>query len=129
MKRAMEDLKRMLCDELDEIAAKGTLSAGDLETAEKLTCTIKNLYKIEMMDEGDYSSAGEWDARGSYGRNMYDRGGSYGRGRDSRGRYYSRAEGVEMIADRIKDMMSDATLTPADKASLKRAWDELQGLR
>ena len=34
-KKAMYDLRNMLCDELDELARKGELGAGDLEIAHK----------------------------------------------------------------------------------------------
>lgn len=35
----LETLQDMLCDELDEIAQKGEMSAGDLDTVHKLTDT------------------------------------------------------------------------------------------
>ena len=38
-KKAMYDLRNMLCEELDELARKGDLGAGDLEIAHKLTDT------------------------------------------------------------------------------------------
>ena len=79
----MDKLRDKLCDELDEIARKGELGAGDLEIVHKLTDTIKNLDKIEILEEdGGYSQAGDWEARGSY-----ERGSSYrNQRRDSRGR-------------------------------------------
>ena len=49
--RAMHDLKEMLCKELDKITMKGELTAGGLETAHKLTDTIKNIDKIMMLEE------------------------------------------------------------------------------
>ena len=64
-KKAMYDLRNMLCDELDELARKGELGAGDLEIAHKLTATIKNIDKIEAMEEDGYSSRrDEYDMRG-----------------------------------------------------------------
>ena len=82
----MHELKEKLCEELEEIARKPEMSAGDLEAVHKLTDTIKNIDKIEMLEEdSEYSRAGDWEAdmRGSYGR-----GNSYrGRKRDSMGRY------------------------------------------
>ena len=39
--KALYDLKDKLQDELDEIARKPEMSAGDLETVHKLTDTIK----------------------------------------------------------------------------------------
>jgi hypothetical protein len=69
--RALEDLREMLCEELDEIAKKQEMNAGDLETVHKLTDTIKNIDKIYLLEEdGEYSQAGDWEAdmRGTYGR-------------------------------------------------------------
>ena len=87
----LETLKKMLCKELEEIAGKGELTAGSLETVHKLTDTIKNIDKIMMLeedDEGGYSErGGMWDASGVYGDHSYARGrGRYAK-RDSRGRY------------------------------------------
>lgn len=104
------ELRDTLCRELDEIAEKGELSAGDLETVDKLTHTLKNLDKIMM--GGEYSNAGDWYAMGNYGRDGYRdeyRGGnSYrGRKRDSMGRY-SRADATDDMADKLRRMMDDA---------------------
>ncbi len=41
--KTLEDLHYKLCDELDEIAKKKELGAGDLEIIHKLTDTIKNI--------------------------------------------------------------------------------------
>ena len=104
----LEDLRETLCRELNEIAEKGELSAGDLETVDKLTHTLKNLDKI-MMGEG-YSNAGDWYAMGNYGRDGYrdDYRTSYrGRRRDSMGRY-SRADAKEDMADKLRHMMDEA---------------------
>lgn len=103
----LEDLRDTLCRELDEIAEKDKLSAGDLDTVDKLAHTIKNLDKV-MMGEG-YSSAGDWYAMGNYGeRPGYRDSASYrGRKRDSMGRY-SRADAKEDIADKLRRMMDDA---------------------
>ena len=106
----LEDLRETLCRELNEIAEKGELSAGDLETVDKLTHTLKNLDKI-MMGEG-YSNAGDWYAMGNYGRDGYHPdyrdGTSYrGRKRDIMGRY-SRADAREDMADKLRRMMDDA---------------------
>lgn len=103
----LESLADKLCKELDEIANKTELSAGDLEIAHKLTATLKNIYKIEMLEADDgYSRAGEWEAdmRGTYGRgNSYaNRGMHYVRG------HYSRHDGRERMREHIEDMMRDA---------------------
>lgn len=133
----MHELKEKLCDELEEIANKGELGAGDLEIVHKLTDTIKNLDKIEMLEDGGYSQAGDWEIEGR----AYNRGNSYARRkRDSMGRYsrdgrmmrggyrdgrmYSRAEAKEDIMDQIQDMMGDAD--EKEKTILRRAMTELE---
>ncbi len=98
MGKSMYELRDKLCEELDEVARKPEMGAGDLELAHKLTDTIKNIDKICIMDEGGgYSQAGDWEARGRFGdqyaRDGYNEGGnSYRRNRDSMGRY-SRDDG------------------------------------
>ena len=131
----MHELKEKLCEELDEIARKPEMGAGDLEIIHKLTDTIKNLDKIEMLEDGGYSQAGDWEIEGR----AYNRGSSYARRkRDSMGRYsrdgramryrddrmYSRAEAKEDIMDQIEDMMGDAD--EKEKAILRRAMTELE---
>lgn len=99
----IEKLKKMLCKELDEHAMKGKLTMADVEAVHKLTDTVKNLGKIEALEE----SLGYSEARGGSGRGRiwaaYDGVSSYdddmayserrGRGRnarrDSMGRYSS----------------------------------------
>lgn len=85
-----EDAKMMLHKELEEIVKKGELSAGSLETIDKLLNSIKNACKIMMYDE--YSEDGYSQAGGG---NSYRGGNSYAQRRDSRGRY-SRESGYAM---------------------------------
>lgn len=129
-KKAMYELRNMLCEELDELARKGDLGAGDLEIAHKLTDTIKNIDKIEMMEDdgysrdgdylrdGDYSRGGDWraDMRGTYGRgSSYARRGThYVRG------HYSRADSMEHLHEQINDMMRE-TDDERVKEALRRA--------
>ena len=100
----MHDLKDLLCAELEDFAEKGKksgkMSMGDLESIHKLTDTVKNILKIDLMesDEG-YSENGHYMGEGriygtSYESGYSERGGSsYARGRgryarrDSMGRY------------------------------------------
>lgn len=48
---ALKELKEKFHDELEKIARKSEMSAGDLETAHKLTDTIKNIDKICMFED------------------------------------------------------------------------------
>ena len=139
----MHELKEKLCDELGEIARKGELGAGDLEIIHKLTDTIKNLDKIEMLEDGEYSQAGDWEMRG---HGSYDRGNSYrGRKRDSMGRYsrdgrdmdysrdgrmmpnrmYSRTDAKDHMMDELEEAMNAAT-TDRERDIIKRAMEQLE---
>lgn len=116
-------LKEMLMDELKEFGKKGELTAGSLETVDKLSHSIKNLCKIieDMEMDGEYSTTGNGDGNRSYMRDGSSyargyRGGSYARGRgrsarrDSMGRYsnegYSRA--AEDMVEQLRDMAEEA---------------------
>ena len=100
----MHDLKDLLCAELEDFAEKGKksgkMSMGDLESIHKLTDTVKNILKIDMLEEeSGYSEDGHYMGEGriygtSYESGYSERGGSsYARGRgryakrDSMGRY------------------------------------------
>ena len=111
------DVKDMLHDELAEIVKKGELSAGSLETIDKLLHSIKNADKIIMYER--YSSDGYSNA--ADGNTMMDDY-SYGRGRyakrDSMGRYsrhggYSyddggtNAEKISMLRSMIREVSSE----------------------
>lgn len=129
----MHELKEKLCDELEEIARKGELGAGDLEIIHKLTDTIKNLDKIEMLEDGGYSQAGDWEAdmRGTYGR-----GSSYrGRKRDSMGRYsrdgrggrggYSRHDAKEAMMEQMEMLMEQAG-SEREREAIRRCMGQLE---
>lgn len=119
--KALYDLKDKLQDELDEIARKPDMSAGDLETVHKLTDTIKNIDKICAMEESGYSQAVDWDG--------YGRGNSYARRRDSRGRYsrdgYSRDGGKDRMMEHL-DQAMDAATTEREREAIRRMLDELR---
>ena len=130
----MHELKDKLCKELEEIARKPEMSAGDLEAVHKLTDTIKNLDKIEMLEDGGYSRDGDWEMEG---RGSYERGASYrGRKRDSMGRYsrdgrygptarmYSRAEAKDDMMAKLEGMMGSAS--EQERAILRQAMDKLE---
>lgn len=111
-------LKEMLMDELKEFGKKGELTAGSLETVDKLSHSIKNLCKIieDMEMDGEYSTTGDIDGNYRYSNARSYRGGSYARGkgrnarRDSMGRYssegYSRA--AEDMITQLRDMVEEA---------------------
>lgn len=132
----MEKIKRMLCKELEEYGEQKSISASDVEMIHKLTDTIKNLDKIEMLEDDGYG--------GHYP--MYDDGVSYARGRgryakrDSRGRYssemdsgysdrryekrYSRDDAKDHMMNKLGEMMEDAD--PNEREALKEAMRKIE---
>ena len=155
----MEDLKDLLCAELEDYAEKGKksgkMSMGDLDSIHKLTDTVKNILKIDMLEEeSGYSEDGHYIGEGRIYGTSYDdemrRGGGYsyarGRGRyakrDSMGRYsrddgymrrdvrgmrdgYSRDDGKAYMMEQLEDMMEDAE-KPAEKEALRRCMEALK---
>lgn len=101
----MEELKEMLCTELDKIAKKGTMSAGDLDMVEKLSHSIKSLATIEAME--GYSEDDGYSMR-MRGNSM--RGNSYARnnGRYSRNNSYGYSRDAEDMVEQLEDMLEDA---------------------
>lgn len=89
----MEELRRMLVKELDEITSKGELSTGSLEVIDKLTHSIKSIDTIIAME----GRSEKRDSMGRYSRDDY----SYG---DYSRRGYSREE----LKDGLKDLHSYA---------------------
>ena len=127
----LRNLREMLCKELDEIAEKREMSAGDLDAIQKLTSSIKNTYKIEMLEDGGYSRDGEWEAdmRGTYGRgSSYARRGThYVRGhysRDGEGDRYSERYSRDGMREHIESMMRDAQ-DDRTREALRRCLDDL----
>lgn len=132
----MNKIKKMLCKELEEYAEQKSLSASDLEMIHKLTDTIKNLDKIEMLENEDgYSEHYPYEDMGSsYAR----RGTHYVRGHYSRGtdrnypghydneyaRRYSRDEAKDKIMSKLGEMMDGAD--PNEREALKKAMQEIE---
>ena len=139
----IEKIKKMLCKELDEYAMKGKISGSDLDMIWKLTDTVKNLDKIEMLEDGD--SYGGYSEMREY---PYMGGSSYARGRgryatrDSMGRYssadrmiddysearmdrrYSRDDAKDHMMNKLGSMMEDAD--PNEREILKKCMRELE---
>lgn len=125
----MHKLLEYVCDELETLEKKtqngGKLSMAEIQYADTLAHTKKNLLKSdEMMGEGYSMNDGMYSRNGysryyadngnNYGNNgSYDNGGSYARGRgrnarrDSMGRY-SRNSETENMVEELRGMMEDA---------------------
>lgn len=96
--KTYHDLKDMLCEELDEITRKGELTAGSLDTVDKLTHSIKSLETIIAMNEAQDGESGYYPYMGRSYR------------RDMRGRYsnqYSRDDARDGMIHDLREMMQD----------------------
>lgn len=145
----MHKIKKMLCKELDEYAMKSKLTMSDLQPVHLMTDIIKNLDKIEMLeDEGGYSEArGGMRGRSYMGGSSYDDDMMYserrGRGRnarrDSMGRYssdmddysearmdrrYSRDDAKDHLMSALGEAMEDAD--PKEREILKDAMRKIE---
>lgn len=126
--KALYDLKEMLSAELEEIARKPEMGAGDLELVHKLTDTIKNIDKICALEEdGGYSEAGDWEGAYNRGSSYSNRGKHYVRGhysRDGRMGDYSRHDARNAMLERAQDLMGSAT-TEREREAVRRLISEL----
>ena len=140
----MHDLKDLLCAELEDYAEKGKksgkMSMGDLESIHKLTDTVKNIMKIDVLkEEGGYSEDGHYMGEGRIYGTSYARGRTRAK-RDSMGRYsrddgmmyrggmrggYSRDDGKHYMMEQLEEMMEEAE-KPAEKEALRRCMDALK---
>lgn len=118
----MYELKETLCKELDEQSRK-PMSMQTLETIHVLTDVIKNIGKIEMLEEASQYS-------NDYSNNSYDDGSyRYSRRRDRMGRYsrepmmshrYSRDDAKEHMLHQLGEMMENAS-DDRERNALRRA--------
>ena len=136
----IEKIKKMLCKELDEYAMKGRISGSDLDMIWKLTDTVKNLDKIEMLEDG-----GSYDGYSVMREYPYMGGSSYARGRgryakrDSMGRYssdmgddysermdrrYSRDDAKDHMMSKLGSMMESAD--PNEREIIKDCMRKLE---
>ena len=127
----MMDLKDLLCAELEEYAEKGKksgkMSMGDLESIHKLTDTVKNILKINMLEEeSGYSEDGHYMGEGRIYGTSYDDDMSYARGgRGGNRGGYSRDDGKHYMMEQLEEMMEEAE-KPAVKEALRRCMDALK---
>ena len=138
----MHDLKDLLCAELEDYAENGKksgkMSMGDLESIHKLTDTVKNILKIDMLEEeSGYSEDGHYMGEGriygtSYesgysarGGSSYARGGRGGnRGYSSEGGY-SREDGKHYLMGELERLMKKAG-THTEREALEECMQALE---
>jgi len=133
----LHDLKKKLWAELEELAEKRDMGAGDLEVVHKITDTIKNIDKICMLEDGDgYSEAvdgGDYGRGSSYAnrgkhyvRGHYSRDGGMGGYSSRRNRLgrYSRDDGRSEMMEHLEMALDSAS--DQDKETIKRFMRQLE---
>ena len=139
----IEKIKKMLCKELDEYAMKQKISGADLDMIWKLTDTVKNLDKIEMLEDGNsYDGYSEMREYPYMGGSSYARGRGRNAKRDSMGRYssddrmtddyseermdrrYSRDDAKDHMMNKLGAMMEAAD--PNEREILKDAMRKIE---
>lgn len=123
----LEELREAACKELERFAKSGEITSTNLDKIHKLTDTIKNLDKIEVLEENGYSE--DWMGEGKvYGTSYRGRRGNVNRdrvGRYSRdAREYSKGDAKEHMLDKLGEMMEGAD--PNEREALKRAMREIE---
>ena len=119
--RDMYKLREMLCEELEGYDKRGNLSSGDLETVHKLTDTIKNIDKIELLadDGSEYSHARRRrDSMGRYSGTAERYDGGWRTDRYPRDDGYSRTDGKQRIMDILESMIDGVQGT--DRQTIER---------
>ena len=134
----MHKIKKMLCKELEEYGDKKSLSSSDVEMIHKLTDTVKNLDKIEMLEQSDdgYSETYPYYMGGSSyagrGRGRYahrDRMGRYSSDMDDYSeermdRRYSRDDAKDHLMSALGEAMEGAS--PNEREILKDAMRKIE---
>lgn len=118
----LNDLKDMLCEELEHITEGGELNAGNLDAVQKLTHSLKSVETIMAMEghsnDGYYANTSRraYSRRGSY-NGGYARRGSYRRGRSMDNESMKMIEKLERMAEQTED--------PASKQAIQQAIESL----
>jgi hypothetical protein len=125
----MKKLEDLLWKELEDYKHRDKLTMSDLEIVHKITDTLKNIEKLEMLEGGGEHSHRTHGAEPRYGgRYYYDDDTSYRRGRSYDGGYdggRSHGEGSAQMIGKLERMMEDAD-DPKHREMLQRFIGQLQ---
>lgn len=142
MHEVYEGLRSKLSMSLKELNKTGKLSGAALNELHMVTNTIKNLDKIEALEDGGYSEAtdfmgegrmyGTSYARGRRGNVRRDNMGRYSRGdgygdvtrRYSRNDGYSYGDGKEDMVEELEEMMQNAD--GSSREAIRRCMEEIK---
>lgn len=95
MSETLEKLEKILEMELDKIAAKGTITPAELESATKAVCLMEKIKMVEDMDLGSSYSRGNYNSYRQGQSNRY-----YRNSNMYPGDYYSQDRSYDYSMDR-----------------------------
>ena len=132
--REAKRVREQLCEMFDQYAQKGRMSSSDVEMIWRITDTIKNIDKIEMLEQGGYSGDDSFDGysgrhyvRGHYSRDSYSGREGYaaydgGSSNSSYGSSYSRSK--ESMKEQLERMMHEAE--PREREAIKKCLEQMR---
>lgn len=109
--RTIDNICDMLCAEIDKIADRKEITRESLDTLHKLTDTYKNVLKIEMLENNEYSGNSRYDDDYS---NMHR-----SERHEGRSHRHSRSNSRERFRTTLEEMMDDVT-SDSDRDVIKR---------
>ena len=142
MHEVYEGLRSKLSMSLKELNKTGKLSGAALNELHMVTDTIKNLDKIEALEDGGYSEATDFMGEGRMYGTSYARGRRGNVRRDNMGRYsrndgyadntrrysrndgYSYGDGKEEMMEQLEEMMETADGT--SREAIRRCMEEIK---
>jgi len=134
--KVYNQIKEMLCDELEGIAKKKELTTSSLEVIDKAIDIVKDIATIEAMEQ-EYGYSEDGYSGGYYGRMPYymydDMGSSYSRGRgsnarrDSMGRYSNEGRSYDYSGDTREELqrLMNSTQNDREREAIRKALDSM----
>ena len=134
MYEVYDGLRSKLSSALKEINRTGKLNGAALDELHTITDTIKNIDKIQMLENDSYSQdGGRWEDNGSYdSRNSYAnrRGSNYVRGYYRGGTMHSGhhdnmtySDGKTMMIEQLEEMLNNAD--EKQQTAIRRCLEEI----
>lgn len=111
MKESLYKLKDMICDELDSIADKGSITNDTLEMVDQLTHSLKSIETIIAMEDSGYS-------KDMYPSRRYSDNRPY--------LHYSRDTEKDAAVKELRSMLADVSDDKARKA-LRACISQMEG--
>lgn len=107
MGKSLYKLKELICKEIDNLASQGELTAGSLDTVDKLTHSLKSIETIIAMEDSGYSQA----PYPHYGTRHYN---------------YSRDSERDKMVEQLRSILDKAS-TEKDRNAIRNCISQVEG--